>query len=58
MKDLLIFILWVLIRLGPGVLLSSIGLLSGDEWKHGVMYGSGVMLIVMGVERILREVKE
>ena len=57
MKDLLIFILWILIRLGPGVLLASIGFL-GDEWNHGALAGSGVMLIVMGVESMLREAKE
>lgn len=57
MKDLLIFILWILIRLGPGVLLASIGFL-GDEWKHGVIAGCGVMLIVMSIERMVKEIKE
>lgn len=57
MKDLFIFILWILIRLGPGVLLASIGFL-GDEWNNGVLAGSGVMLIVMGVEKMIKEIKE
>lgn len=57
MRDLFIFILWILIRLGPGVILASIGFL-GDEWNHGVIAGFGVMLIVMGIERMVKEIKE
>lgn len=57
MRVLFIPILWVVVRITPGIALLVLGFIGSDNWGMGFLSGTGWGLFVMGVGSMIREMK-
>lgn len=58
MKEVLIFIFWVAIRIGPGIAIMCFGIAGGETFPMGFLAGTGWGLTIMGASAMIKEVME